>query len=129
MIQANSESRVGYLSSRVTFQTGGIGSWDCPWVIKADAGQQINITLLDFNLNEENVTRQYGVVQELGEQKATILSRHPDHRESHVYLSTHNDIQIKMERLSDTYFLLKYEGITKQATVSTYKVDSSNNSL
>ncbi len=49
VIEPTTEYSVGYLSSSVTAQTG-IGSWDCPWVIKADVGQQINVTLLDFTL-------------------------------------------------------------------------------
>ena len=61
-------------------------------------------------LKEPNVLSQYGVVRELGERTA-ILSRGSDDRETHVYLSTHNDIQIEMERFSMIHFLLKYQGI------------------
>ncbi len=35
----------------ITSQNGGLGTYRCPWVIKAEAGQRINITLIDFGLN------------------------------------------------------------------------------
>ncbi len=35
----------------ITAQNGGLGTYRCPWVIKAEAGQRINITLIDFGLN------------------------------------------------------------------------------
>lgn len=37
----------GYLSSEVTFESG-CGTASCPWVIQAQPGQRINLTLLDF---------------------------------------------------------------------------------
>ncbi len=39
----------GYISSVVTTESG-FGSEACPWVIRVDSGQRINITLLDFTL-------------------------------------------------------------------------------
>ncbi len=42
-------SQTGYLSSDITSDRG-FGSDSCPWVIRVDAGQRINITLLDFTL-------------------------------------------------------------------------------
>ena len=38
----------GFLSSDVT-QKSGCGSSSCPWVLEAQPGQQINISLLDFS--------------------------------------------------------------------------------
>ena len=39
----------GYLSSVITAGSG-FGTDSCPWVIRVDPGQRINITLLDFSL-------------------------------------------------------------------------------
>ncbi len=47
--QVNVTSQTGYLSSDITADSG-FGSDSCPWVIRVDAGQRINITLLDFTL-------------------------------------------------------------------------------
>ena len=38
----------GTLASSVTVSTG-CGDLTCPWVLKADAGQQINISVIDFH--------------------------------------------------------------------------------
>jgi len=38
----------GYLASVVTERTGR-GSTDCPWLIRAESWQRINVTLLDFS--------------------------------------------------------------------------------
>ena len=35
------------MSSAVTSQTG-YGSATCPWIVRAEEGQRINVTLLDF---------------------------------------------------------------------------------
>ena len=47
--QVNVTGPSGYLSSLITAESG-FGSESCPWVIRVDSGQRINITLLDFTL-------------------------------------------------------------------------------
>jgi len=37
----------GFLSSVVSAETG-VGSPDCPWMVRARPGQRINVTLLNF---------------------------------------------------------------------------------
>ena len=37
----------GYIASSVT-ETTGCGNEDCPWLLSAAKGQQLNITLYDF---------------------------------------------------------------------------------
>ena len=37
----------GYLSSLVTDRTG-VGTADCPWLLRASSGQRISLSLLDF---------------------------------------------------------------------------------
>ena len=39
----------GYLSSQAASEHGP-GTPNCPWLIKAQPGQKINVTLLDFSL-------------------------------------------------------------------------------
>ncbi len=53
--QVNVTSQTGYLSSDITSDSG-FGSDSCPWVIRVDAGQRINITLLDFTLAVTKLT-------------------------------------------------------------------------
>ena len=48
VIDASRGSSEGYLSSMVAAQNG-YGSVDCPWIITAQEGQRIDITLLDFS--------------------------------------------------------------------------------
>ena len=43
----NMESSIGYIASSVTEMTG-CGNSDCPWVLTAPQGQQLNISLYDF---------------------------------------------------------------------------------
>ena len=37
----------GFLASVVTMETG-CGGPDCPWLVKVDDGQRVNITLINF---------------------------------------------------------------------------------
>lgn len=60
--QVNVTGTSGYLSSLITAESG-FGSEACPWVIRVDSGQRINITLLDFTLATAK-TNGYNEVQE-----------------------------------------------------------------
>ena len=46
----------GYISSQSLHATG---SWMCPWRLEAEPGQRINITLFDFQPDDDQNTK-YG---------------------------------------------------------------------
>lgn len=57
----------GYLSSHVTQETG-IGSLECPWVLRAQPGQRVRIVLLDFfGASQTVVCHVYAIVKDQGE--------------------------------------------------------------
>ncbi len=43
------EETEGIIAS-ITSHSGGVGTYRCPWTIKANPGQRINVTLIDFGL-------------------------------------------------------------------------------
>ena len=55
---------VGYISSISTEETG-LGVSECPWMIKAHPGQRINITLLDFDIQDEHDSKPLAGVNEV----------------------------------------------------------------
>ena len=119
-------SSSGYLSSRIAAEDG-FGSDLCPWIIRADQGQRINITLLDFSLgasltgNDVHKARahsrtfchKYAVIKEKGSIRETVVCG-GESREQSVYISAGNTIEIQLMRYNtpkkEAFFLLKYEG-------------------
>lgn len=107
-------SGTGHLASVITEETNQ-GSTDCPWMLKADKGQRINITLIDFGIltNMEDICHAYAIIREKDPTRtSTICGR--KQRISHEYLSTSNAVEIRIlyaNRHNDAkkYFLLKYE--------------------
>lgn len=124
----------GYIASVVTEETG-CGSQQNPWVITAQAGQKINITLFDFgttgSLNSSSnpgaftagnsnkrtnypvYCQQYVRIEEKDVARSTIVCG-GERREKNVYISVTNEVQIQvMNRRTigqPHYFLLKYNG-------------------
>ena len=116
--QVNSE---GYISSYVTQKTS-CGDSDNPWLLSADVGQRINITLVDFaittgNSNDKNDFQcdVYAIIRDgsstaitntvCGGQKKNIVP---------VFISTSNSVEIKLVGKSiqqgnnEGQFLLKF---------------------
>ena len=115
----------GFLSNAITEETG-LGSSNCPWLVKAEQGQQISISLWDFAVwssDKGSISQQspdksglchiYAYVEEYGTGSSVTLCGGAT-RESVVYTSETNAIVVKVPnpRLSNppAYFLLKYEG-------------------
>ena len=124
----------GYIASVVTEETG-CGSQQNPWVITAQPGQKINITLFDFGIsgsfntssNPGTITagnsnkrtnypvycQQYARIEEKDVARSTIVCG-GERREKNVYISVTNEVEVHvMNRRTigqHQYFLLKYNG-------------------
>ncbi len=119
---------VGYLSSVVTGETG-LGSDVCPWIIRVDPGQRINVTLLDFSLihpfgsntidgkalvKQRTYCHKYAVIKEREATRETVVCG-GEKRERNVYMSTTRTLEVHVMRYTSpkksAFFVLKYEGM------------------
>ena len=97
----------------------GYGTDSCPWLIQAQPGQRINITLLDFAIDTEtkptrpiDYCRAYAIIRDHQTGRSTtVCGGHV--RESVVYLSQSNSVEVRIIRTAKRddvdHFLLKYE--------------------
>ena len=112
----------GYIASWVTKQQeNGCGSGACPWLIEAQAGQKINITLLDFSDKSKltrntwvpNTCNRFGVIKEDAAPSDTPICKGQE-RERHLYTSVSHSVEIHVvspEVLTQAgQFLLYYQG-------------------
>ena len=126
----------GYLSSLVASQLG-CGSKECPWVLHAQPGQRINITLYDFaiatrNSSSHNIRHrpgyplychEYAVVKENNvPRSATICGG--DQRVRIAYVSSTHKLEVNLVTRKPgrnlDYFLLKFEGKKQQFSNFSY---------
>lgn len=118
----------GYIASTVTKLLGGLGSVNCPWVVRAQPGQRISLSLLNLFRSEDSFNLLPGFEDSLGRpdvcyefaslrdggQVKSLTSCGGEDRVSNVYLSRSNEIKIQfvnpnvLETLGT--YLLKYEG-------------------
>jgi len=115
----------------------GCGTKTQPWMLEAPAGQRINISLLDFTaatpLTSQHLTRstsriitsssssgscvdenhQYGyIIDKSSVNKKNVSVCHArSNRQTHVYLSTSNTLQLVLSNDRSVNFLLKVQGI------------------
>ena len=83
----------GFLSEHVAMETGK-GSSDCPWLLHAQAGQRVNLTLVTVDtLSSSNpsVCHVYAVVREVGVSQTICRGRT---RLAHVYTSTTHAVEV-----------------------------------
>jgi len=105
------------------------GSRSRPWLLEAQTGQQVNISLLDFSGHGRRTqldTRddcspahvQYGyIVDKTNKNNVSICSTDAQHRHKHLYQSTGNLVEIVVtddeltgDESSPSNFLLAFEG-------------------
>ena len=128
------------MDSRSTQSDIGCGTKTQPWMLEAPAGQRINISLLDFTaaarLTSRHLTRstshvitsssssssssgscvdekhQYGyIIDKSSVNKKNVSVCHArSNRQTHVYLSTSNTVQLILNIDQSVNFLLKTEG-------------------
>ena len=118
----------------------GCGTKTQPWMLEAPAGQRINISLLDFTaaarLTSQHLTRstshvitttssssgscvdekhQYGyIIDKSSVNKKNVSVCHArSNRQTHVYLSTSNTIQLVLSNDRSANVLLKVQGMMK----------------
>jgi len=115
------------------------GSRSRPWLLEAQTGQQVNISLLDFSGHGRRTqldTRddcspahvQYGyIVDKTNKNNVSICSTDAQQRHKHLYQSTGNLVEIIIthqqltgDETVPTNFLLAFEG-----TLTTYKYSDS----
>ena len=113
----------------------GCGTKTQPWMLESPAGQRINISLLDFtsatHLTSQHLTRstshsssssigscvdenhQYGYIIDKSSvnNKNVSVCHARSNRQTHVYLSTSNTLQIVFTNDQDINVLLKVQGI------------------
>ena len=117
----------------------GCGTKTQPWMLEAPAGQRINISLLDFTaaarLTSQHLTRstshiitsssssssgscvdekhQYGyIIDKSSVNKKNVSVCHArSNRQTHVYLSTSNSLQLVLNNDPENNFLLRVEGM------------------
>ena len=112
-------STEGYLASITTDETG-CGSASTPWIIQAEPGQRINVSLVDFtrfnvgvelgHRSEIHGCRRYAGIRERAV-RTNLTVCAGDQRERHLYLSRSNSLEIAILKMSsEPYnFLIKYQ--------------------
>ena len=103
------------------------GSDLCPWSVRAQPGQRINITLVNFArapnpmgedvddadafLPGPRICYQFAVIKER-DARRSVTECEGGPREVKAYMSSSHqvDITVLSRKSSDTFFLLKYEG-------------------
>ena len=109
------EMPTGTLSSHITDEIG-CGSLRSPWIIQAKHGQTIEISLLDFKALDRARSHSlvtcsdvYGfVVEKTLNINQTICGQNI--RESVIYRSKTNSLEITLVKNSGSNFLIKYKG-------------------
>ena len=120
------KSQSGYLSTLMTEETG-YGLDGCPWRIKAHPGQNVELSVMDFNLlahfqtKDDPYVEDYPgwcpvsiVIKEEGVTMKDITLCNGGQRHKHLYLSTTN--QVSVHFVSDQpqkphyYYLVHYKG-------------------
>ena len=102
------------------------GSRSHPWLLEAQTGQQVNISLLDFSGHGQRTqldTRglvsddcgpahvQYGyIVDNTNKNNVSICSTAAQQRFKHIHLSSGNSVKVVLTSMNTSNFLLAYRG-------------------
>ena len=101
------------MSATPTLTEADRGKETCPWLIRAQPGQTINITLIDFQAqpkSQQCIALGY-IKDESNDQEKMICKS--SKREQHFYESAGPSLQIHVgSGNSDHRFLLHYKGIS-----------------
>ena len=110
-----------YLASVISSETS-CGLHESPWILKAQPGQQIDITVMDFNWKNNSSIKNAVADKSCSKSLGYILDMESDDvinicgeegRIEHVYKSEGHSVQIILEpsMLHQHTFLLKYWGM------------------
>ena len=106
----------GYISSYKA-QTTKCGSPDCPWLLEAQPGQRLNISLINFAWTTPERGQAFGtnckvfatLKEASGTRGETVCGKNV--RERHVYTSLTNAVELRIVgNVKSEQFLLYYEG-------------------
>lgn len=114
------ESERGYLSSLVTAEKG-FGGVNCPWIIRVQSGQRINLTLFDFGVasryergsGSEADCQIYAMVHELtSHSEMTVCGGF--RRVRSAYLSHGSEVEVTLHTYTNdvtpVHYVIAYEG-------------------
>ena len=107
------KSTSGYISSTLTSEMGW-GSIDCPWIIAGMTGQVVNITVIDFEPNQNtDECNPLGVLKERESMNEITICKN-NKRERHLYTSIGSKVEIRIDQTSisamNAKFILLYKG-------------------
>ena len=114
----------GYLASAVS-EDYGLGTIECPWVVRASPGQRITFSLRYFGTEAGGDTRVRGgsmglcydlvTFREAGTEQQTMTTCDGLHSEREVLASRTNEVQIqlvgKMQLRTLGKFVIRYQGL------------------
>ena len=98
------------------------GSRSHPWLLEAQTGQQVNISLLDFSAGRTQLTDtrddcspahsvQYGyIVDKTNKNNVSICSTDHQHRHKHLYMSRGSFVEIVLTAHNASNFLVAFQG-------------------
>jgi len=102
------------------------GSRSHPWLLEAQTGQQVNVSLLDFSGHGQRTqldTRglvsddcgpahvQYGyIVDKTNKNNVSFCLTAAQQRHKHVYLSSGSSVEVVLTSVNTSNFLLAYQG-------------------
>ena len=98
----------GYLSSLTASQLRR-GTADCPWIIRAAVGQQINLTVHDFDTakSKSDICHAYLTIRERqGTHSETVCNT--IHRIRHAYLSKSHSVELRMLTSNGWHYIVEY---------------------
>lgn len=145
MVSVTTEAQFISSSSSTSSDVNSVsscGSRSHPWRLEAAAGQRINISLLDFTATSmseaadrprDRVTcRQYGyVLEKLNKRNVSVCGGgRAELRQSHVYVSDSNNLQIIQTPARPTSdneqsFLIRIEGMVVQSILACFVISVS----
>ena len=111
------------MASNVSLSTG-CGTPNRPFLLRAQPGQKINITLMDFSVtstknardNSGDSCRVYAVIEDPLTQKRHTICGGRRERVRHEYTSSNNTLEIRIipkhNKNDAHYFLLQWQGMT-----------------
>ena len=103
-------STTGYLSNSLSSEKGW-GSLQCPWLITAQQGQKVDISIIDFNPNQKQTCQKVGYVFDV-DLKRNITMCKPNERNGYVHTSSGKSVKIQIYShiMESDSFLIHYKG-------------------
>ena len=105
----------GFLSSLISKETS-CGLTESPWILEAETGQKVNLTLMYFNWHDQEeggspCSTKLGYLFDLDSEDIVNICGSTSHT-SHLHTTEGNRVQLLLDKaaLADSHFIIKYEG-------------------